>query len=276
MKSGNRPKAEFVDGMQRRGTPEGRQAQYSDLAKPPHIDLRVRRRINIPRTIALLNEDYRTQWHDFLDDAGQQNVSVGSARALGSIGITYFGSTELNFMLRQKYSRDYFDPHKKLKLFRTVSGGITAFIRDEARAEKEMAQYQHTAPNKAAQKIIELESGIRGYSYNEMASLKVASEQFGERAFGEATLLVGRVGLSGPHHWGLDFSSNDRLYEERTRLKGHLKLEHKLDTTLLKNSWQPRGTFFDVFQHLPGAAITTLLPPDSIAFDAPESTRNPE
>lgn len=272
---GARPGREFIEGGQRRrpsrqGSPEIAEDRTS------HIDLRV---------VSMVDLDTATndlEWNDLLVDIGRSNHAKGTARSLGSVAITYIPSKHLNDMLRERFSRDYHNPQRKLRLFRRVSAGLKESIRAGAGVAYEQRIQQLTGEHEMKREchrelvgagiadILDIEAF--GWDGEDIDASPEDCLRNVEHAFGPVTMKVKGINLYGRgNKYGLDLSLNDAIYEVRNGLIEHLASE-RLDVTRLKRDWDAHATIFDAHDHLGAVALAYHQPvPEDLRFDAPDT-----
>lgn len=274
---GARPPREFIEGAPRR-RPSRRGSVEPGEDRTAHIDLRVVSLVELDTA----SNDF--EWNDLLVDIGRSNHATGTARSLGSVAITYIPSKHLNNMLRERFSRDYHDPQKKLRLFRKINAGLKDFIREGAGVAYEQKVQQLTAEHDAK---VERQRAIVGHgiagiidideidwpSYDDEPD--TAPEhclRSVEHAFGPVTMQVKGLNIYGKgRSYGLDLSLNDPIYEVRNGLIGHLARE-RLDVSMLRRDWDAHATIFDMHDHVGSAPLTYHQSvPEELKFDAPDT-----
>lgn len=272
---GLRPAAEFVEGVPRK-RPSRQGFDEREAERAPHIDLRVISLVEIDTGPDLF------EWNDLLIDIGRSNHAKGTARSLGSIAITYIPSKPLNNMLRERHSRDYHDPQKKIKLFRKINAGLKEYIREASGTEYEKRVQQLTAENEARQERQRVMvgggsiAGAAGMNWYEAEEDEVTLHdrlKAVEHPFGPYTMKVRSIDTyANGKKYGLDLSLNDAIHDVRNGLIWHLSKEEGLDVSMLRRDWDAHATIFDIHEHMGGVAIARHAEiPDELKFDAPDT-----
>jgi hypothetical protein len=272
--TGARPPREFIEGAQRR-KPSRHGSMEPVEDRTAHIDLRV------VSLVDLDTADNVFDWNDLLMDIGRYNHAIGTARSLGSVAITYIPSKHLNGMIRERFTRDYHDPQKKLRLFRRINAGLKEAIREGAGTAYEQKVEQLTAIHDTK---VERQRAAVGAGIADLLDLDsvdwlsddgdaTAPEDYlrnAEHAFGPVTMTVKGLNMYG-RKYGLDLSLNDPIYEVRNGLIGHLARE-KLDVSVLRRDWDAHATVFDLHDHVGPAELTYhQAVPDELKFEVPDT-----
>ena len=277
VRSGNRPRAEYVEGIPRSPNPENTR-QVSRRDKVPHIDLRVRRLVNVKATQEL-DPEYPHAWDEALNTMGRANPGLGQVIGLGSLGLTYIKSQEMIAMLSERYRRDFFDPRRKVGLFRRIGNEMVDFMRAEAHWQKQTTQLE----SECALNNISLSVQDEGYaSVEEMIAALSGMEddsmsrpETNGQIFGHYMAKVRGLTPVRGHDFGLDLTLNEQLYDERSSLVGHLAATG-LPVHVIDAHWKPHLTVFQVLPHITPTTLKESYVPDRIVLDSPKPIRYPE
>ncbi len=174
-------------------------------------------------------------------------------------------------MLDERYEK-YRSRDTARDIHRKLADGITAFAREASiRAYDDQTTEQEIAFNRL-QSAVRFDAVSNELEADDVAEL-VYQEGFGfvEKRAAElpplppvvsrlpmeaGSFAVKEVALFGKTGYGLDLSTNDQLYEERSVLLHHLKTEERLDTSrLATDGWTPHATIFTFEDHIKNAPL---------------------
>ncbi len=267
MGRGSRPGNEFVQ----KGQQMERRRVERDQALVPSGYTTVFPEIRIARTVMRDQDGLTDDWHMFLDDVGERNYGVGRAHALGSAALVMVPAKEMGRMLDERYEK-YRSRDTARDIHRKVADGITAFAREATlRAYDDRTTDQEITFN-------QLRSAVRFDAISNELEADVVDELVYQEGFGfvdkraaelpplppvtaqlpmeAGSFAVKEVALFGKTGYGLDLSTNDQLYEERSVLLHHLKTEERLDTSrLVTDGWTPHATIFTFEEHINNAPL---------------------
>ncbi len=224
--------------------------------------------MRVARTVMRDQDGLTDDWHMFLDDVGERNYGIGRAHALGSAAVVMVPAKEMGRMLDERYDK-YRSRDTARDIHRRLADGITAFAREATiRAYDDQTTEQEIAYNRL-QSAVRFSTISHEIEADDVAELvyqegvgfieKLAAElpQIAPQLPMEAgSFAVKEVALFGKTGYGLDLSTNDQLYEERSALLNHLRTEERLDTSrLAADGWTPHATIFTFEDHISNAPL---------------------
>lgn len=254
-------------------------------------------------------------WVLFLNHLGKRNYGLGTARSLGSVGVTLIKAKEMGRMLEDKWPYKQNSPEKSRKLQREVAKRLNGFMYSATSKAvgAKVKQLRRDTANEPSSPVDIINCTAFEFHddlllpedldlYDEDTDLDLdqfeaaipgeeLSQQLRQVRFGRAVYKIHAAGLQpygknrplGDKGWGLNLNLNESLYDQRRALVRYLgnRGGEGLNTGLMDAAWEPHIVVFNLMQHLTTDTSPVTYDPDQVflpeqmTFEEPRAVISP-